>query len=461
MPSNFPKEWIHSSYGFSSNFFNQFLNNENNTTNSNQENSIEANKPTTGLHEQQDQYNDNNYNNTTPTQQEKQRLVINDNNNNNDLLNQYSSFDDREKITSTKYQISRDPPYLSKPTNSNVSNNNGSNNNGSNIITTEGEENEKPHIKSAPRTNSIDSNHAVMNAPLSMDSDNNNNKTHGNYLPMGHNRDEEIKIMPTKTMPGTFSLSSDPSSSFNSILRQLQQQPTTIEEASSYQHDQQMNMAIKSAIDSVVAGSALSPSLSSISHNLMLSSHEPNQLNTLNDPMPITPAQNIKKDDTIDNINNNEQQQSDELHPLINNNNNNNNNDDDRDQLQQNPTTITDPFQFEKKGNGLNDNDNFNDRKQRRKSLPSNQCAAALPVLGSYVPFAQGTAVTFNSRERHNAESQRRLSTDRRYSLHPETLNQQQQQHGPDESATNRPNRRNSINVASLARFFHFKKKSN
>ncbi|KAI9305812.1 hypothetical protein BJ944DRAFT_287525 [Cunninghamella echinulata] len=451
MPSNFPKEWIHSSYGFPSNFFNQFTNNENNTTNSNQENNIEANKPTTSLHEQQDQYNDDK-NNLTPTQQEKQRLVINDNDDINNLLNQYSSFDDQAKITSTKYQASRDPPYLSKPTNSNTSNNS----NGSNIITT-GEENENLHIKSAPRTNSIDSNHAVMNVPLSMDSDNNNNKTHGNYLPMGHNRDEEIKIMPTKTMPGTFSSPSDPSP-FNSILHQLQQQPTTIEEASSYQHDQQMNMAIKSAIDSTIAGSALSSSLSSVIHSLTQSSHESNQSNVLNDRMTTTSTQNIKKNDAIENINDDEQQ-TDELHPLVSDNNNNNNNNNDRGQLQQNPTTITDPFQFEKNDNGLN-NDNLSEQKQRRKSLPSNQCAAALPVLGSYVPFAQGTAVTFNSRERHNAESQRKLSTDRRYSLRPETLNQQQQ-HEPDEHATNQPNRRNSINVASLARFFHLRKKSN
>ncbi|SAL95197.1 hypothetical protein [Absidia glauca] len=55
---------------------------------------------------------------------------------------------------------------------------------------------------------------------------------------------------------------------------------------------------------------------------------------------------------------------------------------------------------------------------KRRGSTPDSECMAALPVMQSYVPYAQGVAIMRNHEARYEDDRQQAAASNRRYSLH-------------------------------------------
>lgn len=55
---------------------------------------------------------------------------------------------------------------------------------------------------------------------------------------------------------------------------------------------------------------------------------------------------------------------------------------------------------------------------KRRGSTPDSECMTALPVMQSYVPYAQGVAVMRNHEARYEDDRQQAAASNRRYSLH-------------------------------------------
>ncbi|CAO3617824.1 unnamed protein product [Cunninghamella blakesleeana] len=523
MPTNFSKEWIHSSYGLPSSIFNQL---RNNNPNLNQDNNFESSN-----NRQETQSNENSTTITNPnnTGQERQRQVTNDPI--SVLNNQFSFIDEQNKLSSTKHTTTNDtddhPSSHSSSLNTKNTNSN-SNNNPMTNINTRDQKNDRSILNSAQSTNSIDSNHAVVDEPLSMESKSKtaekyndiNDKDYGNLLPtketkldttttnkdenqvfnqslpMGHNRGEESKVLPINKniMPGTFNPPVAPSLPIAPKEEKNEIKNMKKDNENDHDHDQYdtsfINSSTEPAIASIIAGSAISTD-NILTKGDLSTTEKTNSLNTTN---PI--KKNDNKNDVINSstttttnqMNDHDQKPIEKTHQDNNNNNNNNNNKElekmdslhpltsseqsEKALSSSEPSSTTDPFHFEKNNIQLN-----NDR-GRRKSLSADQCATALPVLGSYVPFAQGVAVTINSRQRYNQESQRRASTDRRYSLNNDTMDHPQQHQSSEtndtttntnprrkssetnDNTTNTKPRRKSSLTAGIEKLLHIKKKS-
>ncbi|CAO3596835.1 unnamed protein product [Absidia cylindrospora] len=96
---------------------------------------------------------------------------------------------------------------------------------------------------------------------------------------------------------------------------------------------------------------------------------------------------------------------------------------------------------------------------RKRSSTPDHEYAAALPVLQSYVPYAQGVAARANNEARYQDVGQQQAATNRRYSLH----GADEQHHGfspandPDAAAAKPASgggRRRSSLAESIGRIF-------
>ncbi|KAI8081729.1 uncharacterized protein BX664DRAFT_361850 [Halteromyces radiatus] len=84
---------------------------------------------------------------------------------------------------------------------------------------------------------------------------------------------------------------------------------------------------------------------------------------------------------------------------------------------------------------------------RRRHSASEHDYCAALPVLQSYVPYAQGVAAKTNNEARYENQSQQIAASDRRYSLH--SIDHEDQQHDAPESR-----RRSSLSIHSISKWF-------
>ncbi|KAI8333675.1 hypothetical protein BC941DRAFT_516178 [Chlamydoabsidia padenii] len=108
-------------------------------------------------------------------------------------------------------------------------------------------------------------------------------------------------------------------------------------------------------------------------------------------------------------------------------------------------------------GETLNGSFNYGRRRssvqKRRGSTPDSECMAALPVLQSYVPYAQGVAVMSNHEARFEDDQQQAAASNRRYSLH--NADEQMPDQGGSQNMPTNGNRRRSSLTETISKLFH------